>query len=321
MSAGKNSRSRVKPRAVMLSKRANVFYLEHVRVILKDDRIVYLTQDSGNIERYFNIPERNTAFLLLGKGSSITDAAMRRLAESNVVVGFCGSGGSPLFGALDIAFLAPQSEYRPTEYMQAWVKMWFDDSQRLDMGRQLLLARKRLAAQSWKDNPDLVKRGIVIPETLMENSIREIQSAQNTQNMLLAEARWAKALYGLLAQGFHVEFSRREGENKNTSFAETANRFLDHGNYIAYGYAAVALCGLGISFSFPILHGKTRRGALVFDIADLIKDAYVMPLAFTSAKRGDNQGDFRNALIECCQNEEALDLLFTFIQSVCKKGV
>ena len=82
------------PRPLQLSKRANVFYLEHARVVQQDDRIVYLTQDGGEFEQMFNIPERNTAFLLLGKGTSITDAAMRRMAASNVMVGFCGTGGS-----------------------------------------------------------------------------------------------------------------------------------------------------------------------------------------------------------------------------------
>lgn len=70
------------PRPLQLSKRANVFYLEHARVVQQDDRIVYLTQDGGEFEQMFNIPERNTAFLLLGKGTSITDAAMRRMAAS-----------------------------------------------------------------------------------------------------------------------------------------------------------------------------------------------------------------------------------------------
>ena len=81
------------PRPLQLSKRANVFYLEHARVVQQDDRIVYLTQDGGEFEQMFNIPERNTAFLLLGKGTSITDAAMRRMAASNVMVGLCGTGG------------------------------------------------------------------------------------------------------------------------------------------------------------------------------------------------------------------------------------
>ena len=75
-------RNKTESRPLMLSKRANVFYLEHARVIQQDERVVYLTDDGGEFEQIFNIPERNTAFLLLGKGTSITDAAMRRLAAS-----------------------------------------------------------------------------------------------------------------------------------------------------------------------------------------------------------------------------------------------
>lgn len=122
---------RIKPRQILLSKRANVFYLEHVRVMQKDDRVVYLNYSDTEIDQFFNIPERNTAFILLGKGTSITDAAARKLADSNVVVGFVGNGGSPLFSSIDCAFLTPQSEYRPTEYMQSWMKLWLDEDRRL----------------------------------------------------------------------------------------------------------------------------------------------------------------------------------------------
>ena len=140
------------PRPLQLSKRANVFYLEHARVVQQDDRIVYLTQDGGEFEQMFNIPERNTAFLLLGKGTSITDAAMRRMAASNVMVGFCGTGGSPLFSVCDIAFMTPQSEYRPTEYMQAWAEMWFDPARRLEKARSFLRRRAQMTAECWREN-------------------------------------------------------------------------------------------------------------------------------------------------------------------------
>ena len=321
MTKGVGTKPEVRPRAVMLSKRANVFYLEHVRVAQMDNRIVYLTQGDGDIDRYFNIPERNTAFLLLGKGTSITDAAARRLAESNVMVGFCGSGGSPLFGAMDLVFLSPQSEYRPTEYMQAWMKMWVEDDLRVELGRRLLRARSKITAEQWRSNADLLKRGVGVPEPLLQTFAAEIDRSTTAQQLLLAEARWAKALYAILAQGYRVEFTRTESTGLRETFADVANGFMDHGNYIAYGYAAVALCGLGISFSLPILHGKSRRGALVFDIADLIKDAYVMPLAFASAKAGDTQRDFRSVLIERCQDNEVLDLLFTFVAELCGKTV
>ena len=74
------------PRPLQLSKRANVFYLEHARVVQQDDRIVYLTQDGGEFEQMFNIPERNTAFLLLGKGTSITDAAYGGIQRDGVLL-------------------------------------------------------------------------------------------------------------------------------------------------------------------------------------------------------------------------------------------
>lgn len=44
-------REAVKPRQILLSKRANVFYLDHVKVLVKDDRVVYLTEE-GDIGRF-----------------------------------------------------------------------------------------------------------------------------------------------------------------------------------------------------------------------------------------------------------------------------
>ena len=312
-------KKQVNPRPVMLSKRANVFYLEHVRVMQMDNRIVYATQDGGEIESFFNLPERNTAFVLLGKGSSITDAAMRRMAEANVMVGFCGSGGSPLFGALDMAFMPPQSEYRPTEYMQSWMIKWLSDNERVNIGKKLLKERADYAQMQWRKNADLQKNGVTIPDALRESFFKDVDSADSTQQLLLAEARWAKALYSILAKAFNFTFSREEGKGAGATRADVCNGFLDHGNYIAYGYASVALCGLGISFSLPVLHGKTRRGALVFDFADVVKDALVMPTAFVCAAEKKAHKEFREDLIERCQQQEVLDYLFRFIIGLCEK--
>jgi CRISP-associated protein Cas1 len=65
---------------------------------------------------------------------------------------------------------------------------------------------------------------------------------------------------------------------------DEANAFLNHGNYLAYGLAATTLWVLGIPHGFAVMHGKTRRGALVFDVADLVKDAIVLPQAFICEK-------------------------------------
>ena len=304
-----------RPRAVMLSKRANVFYLERARVIQVDDRLVYLTDTGANIEKMFNIPDKNTAFLLLGKGTSITDAAMRKLAESNVMVGFCGSGGSPLFAGMDITFLPPQDEYRPTEYMQAWMQKWLDETQRLALAKAFLHARMEWTLERWD------AQGLVIPDSQLQSFESAIHSGSTTNDLLAAEAVWAKRLYAILAKHHGMDFTREEGKRSKSTTEDQANAFLDHGNYIAYGYAATALHGLGIPFALPVLHGKTRRGALVFDVADLIKDGLVMPLAFKHGKKASKDNAFRAELIESAQSLKVLDFLMSFLVESARKSV
>ena len=65
-----------------------------------------------------------------------------------------------------------------------------------------------------------------------------------------------------------------------------------------------------------MLHGKTRRGALVFDVPDVFKDATVMPLAFAMGAEGCPDQSYRDALIGRCQSTEVLDRVIEIIKSV-----
>ena len=58
-------------KAILHSKRANMYYLEYCRVMQKDGRVLYLTEAKKE-NLYFNIPIANTTVLLLGNGTSIT---------------------------------------------------------------------------------------------------------------------------------------------------------------------------------------------------------------------------------------------------------
>lgn len=44
-------------KAILHSKRANIYYLEHCRVMQKDGRVLYLTE-AKNENQYWNIPDR-----------------------------------------------------------------------------------------------------------------------------------------------------------------------------------------------------------------------------------------------------------------------
>jgi CRISP-associated protein Cas1 len=300
---------------ILLSKRANVLYLEHARVMVKDARVIYLTEFKRGVDRGFNLPDRNTSFILLGKGTSITDGAVRMLAGSGVQIGFCGSGGSPLIAGVDIAFLTPHSEYRPTEYMQGWMRLWLDDERRLAAAKLFMSDRLAFTISAWDTNESLRQKSTGIPDGIARRLGATVATANSTGQLLAAEGEFAKALYGILARAFKLdEFKRQEGKGGKSGVADTINSFLDHGNYIAYGYAAVALYALGISFSLPLLHGKTRRGALVFDVADLVKDAVVMPLAFKLGSQRAKDKDFPTELIDVMQSIGAVDLMIDAIK-------
>ena len=306
-------------KSILHSKRANIYYLQHCRVLVNGGRVEYVT-DQGKHSCYWNIPIANTSTVLLGTGTSVTQAAMRELAKAGVLVGFCGGGGTPLFSAnevdIEVAWFSPQSEYRPTEYLQAWVTFWFDDALRLEAAKALQLARLGRVLQEWggrslRDAGFRVDMARLV--SLLENSQRRIQTLPDVMALLTEEARVTKALFKLAVDTVkYGDFARA----KRGAGTDPANRFLDHGNYLAYGLGATATWVLGLPHGLSVLHGKTRRGGLVFDIADLVKDACVLPQAFVSAMRGDDEQQFRQGCIEAFTRSESLDFMIDTLKDV-----
>ncbi len=305
-------------KAILHSKRANLYYLEHCRVMQKDGRVLYLTEAKSE-NQYFNIPIANTTALMLGTGTSITQAAMRMLSQAGVLVGFCGGGGTPLHMACEIEWMTPQSEYRPTEYVQGWLSFWSDDLQRLAAAKQFQTARIDYLQSVWSKDRELKAEGFSCSENDIQSALNTFQqrtaAANKSADLLLTEAQLTKVLYKYAATKTGLaDFTRQ-----HTS-TDLANDFLNHGNYLAYGLAATTLWVLGIPHGFAVMHGKTRRGALVFDIADLIKDAIVLPWAFVCAKENATEQEFRQQILQKFTDHKALAFMFGQVKSVALQG-
>ncbi|WP_445497889.1 type I-F CRISPR-associated endonuclease Cas1f [Photorhabdus sp. SF281] len=310
-------------KTILHSKRSNIYYLQYCRVLVNGGRVEYVT-DEGKQSLYWNIPIANTTVIMLGTGTSITQAAMREFARAGVLVGFCGGGGTPLFAAndveVDVSWLTPQSEYRPTEYLQAWVSFWFDDEKRLAAAiafQKVRIAQIRehwLSSRMLRDSSFMLNRERLL--SLLTRYEQNLENCRNNQELMAQEAVMTKALYKLAAEAVsYGDFLRA----KRGGGVDLANRFLDHGNYLAYGLAAVATWVIGLPHGLAVLHGKTRRGGLVFDVADLIKDALVLPQAFIAAMAGEDEQEFRQRCIGGFQKSDALDTMIDALQTTAQQ--
>ena len=306
-------------KTILHSKRANLYYLEHCRVLVNGGRVEYVT-DEGKQSLYWNIPIANTTTVLLGTGTSITQAAVRELAKAGVMLGFCGGGGTPLFAGtdqvLEVAWMPPHSEYRPTEYLQQWVRFWFDDALRLAAAKAFQRARLQRLREQWCSKRAARDGGFSVDASMLAAVLAPaaaaMDSAPDHMVLLTEEARLTRQLYRIACQATaYGNFTRaKRGES-----TDTANQFLDHGNYLAYGLGATATWVLGLPHGLAVLHGKTRRGGLVFDVADLIKDALILPQAFVSAMKGHTEQEFRQACIAALTRTEALDFMIDTLKA------
>lgn len=280
----------------------------------KSGRVLYLTEEKAE-KQYWNIPIANTTCILLGTGTSITQAAVRMLASAGVLIGFSGGGGTPLLVANEIEWLSPQSEYRPTEYVQGWMSFWFDAEVRLSAAKHFQQSRLDFLFQVWSKDRDLQAEEFNVADAGMEGIFetysKRITGCQNVTELLLTEANLTKQLYKIAAN-----CTKQKGFVRNYQAVDDANAFLNHGNYLAYGLAATTLWVLGIPHGFAVMHGKTRRGALVFDVADLIKDALVLPWAFICAKERATEQEFRQQCLQNFTKHKALDFMFDTVKEI-----
>lgn len=289
---------------ILQSRRSSFVYLEYCRVHLDGDRLIYAVSADA-VTREWNIPVANTSVILLGSGSSITQAAARKLAGEKVLVAFTGNGGTPIF-------LGSLSEYAPTDNLIRWIKFWPDEKARLEVAKYLAYARCDAIEKTW---PNFASR----PDAnLVTYSFKaRSQEASTVEQLRGFEGDFAKSVYKEGARATSVAWDGRQAGQKDQ---DLVNGFLDQGNYLAYGLAGVVLWALGIPAGLAVNHGATRAGGLVFDLADTIKDAIVLPVAFEAAAQGLRSQEFRENVIESFDAFDTLPNLFDIMKEAISIG-
>ncbi len=284
---------------MLASHKEGIVYLEHCRIQVDDERLC-LVRSKDALEKFWSIPHAATLSILLGPGTSLTQAAAKFLGSEGVLVAFVGGEGTPIY-------YASQNEYRPTEYLQAWIRSWSEPNTRLAMAKVFQSARVKMLRKTASVFAELNPC-----EQAIFRFEQETRAATSEAQILAEEGVLSKVLYRACAGAAAMDGFTRDHQGD-----DSANKLLSTGNYLAYGLAASSLWLLGIPHSLPVVHGRTRRGGLVFDLADVVKDACVMPTAFRSAALGDDRAEFRAKCIAVFDKYRVLETMIETIKDAC----
>ncbi|AUR91489.1 CRISPR associated protein Cas1 [Vibrio phage 1.161.O._10N.261.48.C5] len=268
---------------IIQSSKQEMVVVTRSKVMVKDGCVVYINCE-GNV---FNVPQCNTIFVLLAEGTSITNDAVRLLSENNVTLLWVSAGATQPY-----AITSPTSNYRPTKYMQSLCSFWFDEVKRLCAAKWLMQARVdyvEVVSETLKGAIDVDDRKI---QKLFNTTRQAIVKCNSVQELLGVEGNFVKKLYQAYANEYAISFTRDTKDSKGV------NGLLTKGNYYAYGTAASSIYTLGLDNSFPFIHGKTRKGGLVFDVADIVKTAVILPLAFKAYDQNLSSREYKQLCVE-----------------------
>lgn len=198
-------------------------------------------------EGYVLIPSHSCMVLLLGPGVRISHRAMELICDSGVTIIWTG-------------------EYA-TKYYCA--------GRALNSNTQLLQQQAKLVS-----NPRLHLK--VVRKMYAMRFPDEDISSMTLQQLRGKEGSRVRALYKKCAKDWGIEWSGRKYDSENFENSDDVNKALSTANVCLYGLTRTVISALGLSCGLGFIHVGHEQ-SFVYDVADLYKAQYTIPLAFELA--------------------------------------
>ena len=227
------------------------------------DRISFLYVERARIEqtnygvkiiegdRQTDVPVTNFLCLMLGPGTSITHRAVANVAAAGCSIVWCGENGFTFY-----AFGRPLTDSAKNTLKQMRLHE--------NKGAHIAVIRKmykiRYPDLHAKSKPVDVLRG--------------------------EEGRRVKALYEELSRKHQIEWDGRKYDTGDFDSQDAINKSLTYANQILYAVVKAVINALGFCPSIGFIH-TGHMDSFVYDIADLYKENFSIPIAFECAKDGD----------------------------------
>jgi CRISPR-associated protein Cas1 len=221
-------------------------YVEHCRVD-QESKAIAIHDASGRTP----VPCAMLTLLMLGPGTSITQAAVRTLAENGCLVMWCGEEAVRFYAV-------GMGETRSSRNLMAQARVWADEQTRLRVVMRMYLHRF----------------DEVLPENLTLEQVRGREGIR------------VRRAYAELSEKTGVPWKAREYKSANWRGADPINRALSCANSCLYGLCHAAIVAAGFSPALGFVHtGKML--SFVYDVADLYKTEVTIPVAFGTVQESD----------------------------------
>ena len=194
------------------------------------------------------LPIDQISLLMLGPGTTITQAAVKALADNNCLVSWVGQEG---------------------------VRMYAHSTGGTFSSRRLLL-QARLASNE-KTRKEVARR-------MYEMRFDEKPAKSKTMEQLRGmEGLRVRAAYEAAAARYGVKWTGRFYNQDNWADADPLNRALSCANACLYGVCHAAIVSAGYSAALGFVHtGKML--SFVYDVADFYKTLITVPISFMAAE-------------------------------------
>lgn len=223
------------------------------------DGLSYIFIERGRIERNDSsiawygpdgavaLPVATLAAIYLGPGCTITHAAVTVLSQNGVSIVWTGEGAVRFYAS-------GLGKTRSARNIERQAAAWADPEEKIAIVRRLYEFRF-----GEELDPDL--------------TLQQIRGKEGVR-VRTAYQRAAKK-HGIIWKG-------RAYDRSDWRASDNVNKALSAGNSALYGICHSAIVTLGFSPALGFLHSG-KQLSFVYDIADLYKSTYVVPLAFAAA--------------------------------------
>lgn len=203
------------------------------------------------------VPCASLSLVMLGPGTSVTHAAVSTMAECGCLVAWVGEKG--------VRFYAQGlGETRSSKNLLRQASLWANEESRLSVVRRMYELRF----------------GEPIPS---DWTLRQIRGKEGAR---------VRAAYAKASEKWGVPWTGRDYQRDEWERADPVNRALSAANSCLYGVCHAVIVALGYSPGIGFIHtGKAL--SFVFDIGDLYKLEFTVPVAFEEASKGEGKIESR----------------------------